>query len=119
MPRGNFDLAAWCTSKPKDCACPEGEPSGWFDLNGDPLAKAPAMATKIYVAGGIYRTEALDSRTAQCQWHRVILHAQLPQASRIAVRSCTSEVLYDKDELDQFGLVANQCRGASWRSVEL
>ena len=103
---GNLDLRAWCApSKPSDrCACPPPEPpSGWFDANGDALAKVPAAPTKIYVAAGVYRTEALDSRTADCQWHRVVLGADLPAGTRIAVRTCTSEVPYGKDELDAFG----------------
>ncbi|MDB5812212.1 MAG: hypothetical protein JWN94_4334 [Betaproteobacteria bacterium] len=105
--KGNLDLQNWCSkpAKPPDpCACPASEPrSGWFDLNGDPLAKAPVGPTKIYVAAGTYRSEALDSRIAQCQWHRVILKGDLPQGTRIGVRTFTSEVVYSKDELDQFG----------------
>ena len=104
---GNLDLRAWCGNQghtKNSCACPENTPvSGWFDSNGDPLAKAPASPLKIYVSSGIYRSEALDSRIAQCQWHRVIFRGALPQGARIAVRTFTSEVLYTKDELDQFG----------------
>jgi len=105
---GNLDLSAWCrrlSADPKNpCACPGSAPvSGWFDLNGDPLPKAPASPVKIYVASGSYRSEALDSRIAQCQWHRVIFSGALPQGTRIAVRTFTSEVVYTKDELDEFG----------------
>lgn len=105
--KGNLDLRDRCRQSAKThdaCECRDNtQVSGWFDLNGDPLARAPLGPAKIYVTTGTYLSEALDSRIAQCQWHRVILKGELPQGTRVEVRTFTSEVVYSEDELAQFG----------------
>jgi phage tail-like protein len=44
---------------------------------------------------GIYITQALDSGTPKCQWHRVLLNASLPASTSIQIDSFTAETLSD------------------------
>lgn len=108
---GHLDLRACCqppaacvTGK-KRAAGPSTAPTGVFDAHGDPIDKdkLPKTLAKTYEASGIYRTAALDSKTAQCQWHRVVLCADLPTGTGIAVRSFCADELYAPDELDSLG----------------
>src|SRR5262249_53307726 len=74
---GNLDLRA-CCEPPSSCAtgskcAGESKPSGVFDQSGTPFDKAPATPAKTFEKSGTYRTAPLDSKTAQCQWHRVLL----------------------------------------------
>lgn len=108
---GNLDLRA-CCEPPSACVTGKkcvGEPktisSGVFDPRGialdkDKLPKAPA---KTFKGSGLYRAAPLDSKTAQCQWHRVILHADIPAGTSIAVRTFCADELYRQEELDTLG----------------
>jgi phage tail-like protein len=102
---GNLDLRACCEPPTacvtsKNCASRPKAPSGIFDPSGAPLDKLPAAPTKIFEASGLYRAGPLDSKTAQCQWHRVVLHADIPAGTSIAVRSFCADELYRPEELD-------------------
>jgi phage tail-like protein len=99
---GVLSLADLCKAP-----CPQGTLT--FDLNGnptDPPAKIPAP----FLKSGTYQTSALDSRTIQCQWHRVILHGDLPASTRVRVETFCADEEYDADQIAGF---------AVWRQMEI
>lgn len=68
-----------------------------FDLTGKPVMAdggrgvcqlAPAAS---YPLEGQYCSEALDSKTYQCTWHRVALRAQVPSGCTVRVDTFTAE----------------------------
>lgn len=69
-----------------------------FDSAGNPLV-ADAQGKQVfclqakaaYVPEGQYVSEALDSLTYRCQWHRVRLHASIAPGARVLVETFTSE----------------------------
>src|SRR6266566_1912042 len=55
---------------------------GVFDLYGNPVPSVVVQSGPLYEKEGLYISKELDSKFYQCQWHRVILHAQVPKGSR-------------------------------------
>jgi phage tail-like protein len=69
-----------------------------FDRHGNPYGCDPARGCVVQFAGnaayaglGVYTSQALDSETWQCVWHRVALVASVPAGTSITVASFTSE----------------------------
>jgi phage tail-like protein len=76
-----------------------------FDLSGTPIVadggkgvcQLPPQAS--YVLQGQYCTEALDSKTYRCTWHRVAMRAQVPAGCTIRVDTFTAESAKSMDEI--------------------
>ncbi len=68
------------------------EQAHWFDMQGQKIAVLSMDNKAIYEISGDYLSEALDSGISQCQWHRVILHADVPQSSRIKIKTYSAEI---------------------------
>jgi phage tail-like protein len=64
---------------------------GWFDQSGAPTT-APVPVLPSFATSGTWVTEALDSGIASCQWHRIIVGAQIPTGTGIAFSTYTSEI---------------------------
>lgn len=68
-----------------------------FDLSGNPLiANGGASVCQLgpqaaYPLEGQYYSDALDSKTYQCVWHRIVLRALVPSGCTIRVDTFTSE----------------------------
>ena len=77
-----------------------------FDAEGNPLEIRPDTSAAIYEKAATFRSDALDSRIAQCVWHRVSLFGTLPPGTRIRVRAFCADQKLATAELDAL---------ASWR----
>ena len=68
-----------------------------FDLSGHPLVAGggPTVCQlepqAAYPLSGQYFSQPLDSKTYQCQWHRVVLRAKVPSGCAVRVDTFTSE----------------------------
>ena len=68
-----------------------------FDRAGNPLLADGAHSVcqlepqATYPIEGEYYSEALDSKTYQCTWHRVVLRAQVPSGCTVRVDTFTAE----------------------------
>lgn len=68
-----------------------------FDLSGNPVVASggPTVCQlepqASYPIEGEYYSQALDSKTYQCIWHRVALRAQVPSGCYVRVDTFTSE----------------------------
>lgn len=69
-----------------------------FDLHGAPLAGVAVPDTVQFESDGTFRSVALDSGIADCQWHRVVLCGAMPAGTTITVLTRSSEVA-ESDEL--------------------
>lgn len=76
---GRINLASRCAG------------AGWFDASGNPSVLTPALSP-AFATSGVWLSSALDSRIGQCQWHRVILKADLPRGVSLSMQAYTSEV---------------------------
>jgi phage tail-like protein len=79
------------------CLC--GEPAvALFDDAGQPLAGSPAphLAPR-YATRGRHATEPLDCGLDDCQWHRVRFWAQLPDKTRVSVRTRNAALDFPND----------------------
>ncbi len=70
----------------------EREQAQWFDMQGQKIAAISLDNKTNYEITGDYLSEPLDSGISQCQWHRVILHADVPASSRIKIKTYSSEI---------------------------
>jgi phage tail-like protein len=68
-----------------------------FDLSGCPIIAGGGTSVcqlqlqASYPIEGTYYSQALDSKTYQCQWHRVLLRAKVPSGCTVRVDTFTSE----------------------------
>lgn len=68
-----------------------------FDLSGCPLVAGGGSSVcqlepqASYPLEGQYVSQALDSKTYQCQWHRVVLRAKVPPGCTVRVDTFSSE----------------------------
>jgi phage tail-like protein len=68
-----------------------------FDLSGCPLVAGGGTSVcqlqpqASYPIEGQYYSQPLDSKTYQCQWHRVVLRAKVPSGCTVRVDTFTSE----------------------------
>jgi phage tail-like protein len=68
-----------------------------FDRSGKPLVAGGAQSVcqlepqASYPIEGEYYSQALDSKTYQCTWHRVVLRAQVPAGCTVRVDTFTAE----------------------------
>lgn len=69
-----------------------------FDVHGALLPNgAQASAIKLETLG-TFRSVALDSGIAECQWHRVLLRGAIPSGTSVTVQTRTSEIA-EPDEI--------------------
>ena len=78
--------------------------TGWFAPDGTPLAQAPTVPPRRYLASGVYRTTALDSGILACQWHRVALCGALPAGTWMKVETFAADQVYTDDQLAGFAV---------------
>jgi phage tail-like protein len=75
-----------------------------FDREGERFRLVPEQRTgpKLYAEGGEWLSEALDSETYQCQWHRIVLDLyELPAGTRVDVYTYTDAEKLTTDEVKQ------------------
>jgi phage tail-like protein len=77
-----------------------------FDAAGQPLEIKLPPAADVFQKSATYRSDALDSRTAECVWHRVVLFGALPPGTRVRVRAFAGDEIFSADELNS---------AAAWR----
>jgi hypothetical protein len=78
------------------CSRPDVQPAqegGVFDLRGNLVQKPQVPAALRYLTSGVYFSSALDSELYRCQWHRVVLHGEIPKGTSLTVETYTAEVL--------------------------
>jgi phage tail-like protein len=78
---GRLDLGA-------RCAAPR---TAWFDLAGDPAQPPLAAGVARYEREGEFIAGPLDSRLHRCQWHRVVVRADLPEGTSLTIGTWTAE----------------------------
>jgi phage tail-like protein len=72
-----------------------------FDLSGSPVPE-PTSDPAPFLTSGSMQTHALDSRTRACQWHRVILHGDIPNGTRVRVETFAADEEYDANQVAGF-----------------
>ena len=72
-----------------------------FDPSGTPVTPPPAPVAP-FLTSGTYQSLALDSRTRRCQWHRVILHGEVPPGTRVRVETFAADEEYDASQIAGF-----------------
>ncbi|HEX2094968.1 MAG TPA: phage tail protein [Longimicrobiaceae bacterium] len=70
--------------------CPRGGPA-WFDLSGEPATPIDPASEAQFGASGLYLSEPLDSRIHRCQWHRVVVRAEVPEGTRLSIATWSAE----------------------------
>jgi phage tail-like protein len=76
-----------------------------FDLSGNPIVAGGGTSVcqlvpqSSYPIEGEYYSEALDSKTYQCIWHRVVLRAKIPSGCTVRVDTFTAESAKTIDEV--------------------
>lgn len=95
---------SWCGFKCCGCSHPFAA-SLIFDLSGNPIvAGGGASVCQLepqasYAATGLYYSDALDSKTYQCTWHRVALRAKVPAGCTLRVDTFTAESAKSTEEI--------------------
>lgn len=94
----------------------------YFDASGrevGPPASAPAIPA--WLAGGTAVIGPLDSLIGGCTWHRVLLHADLPDPAAVQVRTHTAgtvlptaQLLALPDTAWSGGATAHECPPEGW-----
>jgi|SRR5262245_6934187 len=69
-----------------------------FDLHGAALPGGAKQTVIKLETQGTFRSVALDSGIAECQWHRVLLQGTIPAGTSVTVLTRTSEVA-EPDEI--------------------
>jgi phage tail-like protein len=64
--------------------------------------KPPKPIAAPYLTTGTYLSRALDSRTHECQWHRVVIRGELPPTTRVRVETFCADEEYDADQVAGF-----------------
>jgi phage tail-like protein len=76
------------------------------------VAPPPPVAAP-FLSKGTYQSQALDSRTAGCQWHRVVVHGEVPAGTRLHVETFCADEEYDADQLAGWAVWGSQKISAS------
>ncbi|RPI57899.1 MAG: hypothetical protein EHM55_00175 [Acidobacteria bacterium] len=100
LPAGLLQLAALCEREcPPRCTT--------FDPSGTPVPE-PTPDPAPLLTSGTMQTHALDSRTRACQWHRVILHGDVPNGTRVRVETFAADEEYDANQIAGFATWAGR-----------
>ena len=75
-----------------DFSCGAGPCHAAFDASGAVLPNGAVADAPLLATDGTYRSVALDSGIAECQWHRVLLGGELPAGTSVTVLTRSSEV---------------------------
>ena len=81
-----------------DFSCSAGPCCRAFGPDGAALPSGAKPDAPLHATDGFYRSDALDSGIAECQWHRVIVCGELPAGTTVTVLTWSSEVP-EPDEL--------------------
>jgi phage tail-like protein len=90
------DDGSWCEFRCCGCINAFAE-SLIFDLAGNPIVAGggPSVCQLTpqasYALQGYYYSEALDSKTYQCTWHRVVLRGRVPAGCTVRIDTFTAE----------------------------
>ncbi|MFC4158641.1 phage tail protein [Chitinimonas lacunae] len=91
FPDGSVDLAGLCLP-PRSTAHP-------FGPDGQPLATLPALPPVLFPTQGQWWSQPLDSGIADCVWDRIVLDAELPPHTTLALDVLTADTELPPDEL--------------------
>ncbi len=86
-PQGFLILGSVCQATGADPLYPPGV----FDRTGTVVKEPAPPIEPMYPLTGEYLSEPLDSDLYRCQWDRVILQGDIPEGTRVTVRSYTAE----------------------------
>ncbi len=94
--QGRLRLESLCVP-PEPC-----KPSGPFDFDdsGNPVDGSSTGSSPIYETAATFRGGPLDSKIAQCVWHRISLFGSLPIGTRIVVRAFCADERLEPTDLD-------------------
>lgn len=102
---GRLHLESICV--PRDTqSCKQPGPTV-FDEAGNPVDGLLTSSLPKYETVATYRSGPLDSRIAQCVWHRISLFGSLPAGTRIVVRAFCADERLEAADLDAL---------ATWRT---
>lgn len=88
---GHLDLGPLCVG-----TCRQNKV---FDLRGNAASLPGQTPQPVYQKTGTYYTKELDSRFYRCQWHRIILHGQVPGGTSLQVATYTAEALKTPEQI--------------------
>src|SRR5581483_10116365 len=66
--------------------------TGVFGPTGTPLTSPPPDPPLVFNTSGTYWSNALDSEIYRCQWHRIVLHGNLPRKTMVYISTYSSEI---------------------------
>jgi phage tail-like protein len=94
--QGRLLLESVCHPRDAQGCKPSG--SSVFDDGGHSVDGSSTGSLPLYESAATYRSDPLDSRIAQCVWHRISLFGSLPIGTRVVVRAfCADEQLKPAD----------------------
>jgi phage tail-like protein len=118
--KGRLVLAELCRA---NGSTPPGK--GVFNPSGEPLPseKPTPHAAAIWAGTGRYLSQAIDSRIYGCTWHRILLEVDLPERTRLTVRTRNDELEMPLDLVEPPAnpawSSAQMWRGPLYHTVEL
>jgi len=95
---GGLRLGPLCGESDPSCCC-DTTHADWFDAHGNPLASPPPQSAPIYTGTGQVMCGPLDSRTARCVWHRIVISGLVPDQTKVLVETFTADEAFDADQL--------------------
>ena len=78
--------------------CPDGA-IRVFDPSGEPVTEPAGPMSPVLFGSGTFVTAALDSDIYRCQWHRIVLRADVPAGARIRVTTFSADALQSDDQI--------------------
>lgn len=101
---GLIDLHALCVNL--------GTKTGCFDACGHEITATslPKPIANPFLTSGTYLSSALDSKTYNCQWHRIVVDGDIPTGTRVRLETFCADEIYDADQIAGF---------AQWARLEV
>jgi phage tail-like protein len=96
--QGRLHLESFCEPREVRTCKPPGP--FVFDDAGNPVDGSTTGSSPLYETAASYRSGPLDSKTAQCVWHRIALFGSLPTGTRIVVRAFCADERLEPTDLD-------------------
>lgn len=78
--------------------CQDGT-TGVFGPDGEPVTEPAGPTSPVLSGSGTFVTTALDSEIYQCQWHRIVLRADVPAGTRIRVATFSADAPPSSDQI--------------------
>ncbi len=89
--KGSLDLNSLCIAKGTGAETRTPiDTTFWFDANGCPISSEPEEPLP-FLQRGCYISDALDSKLYRCQWHRLVLHGELPPGTTLRISTLSAE----------------------------